>query len=310
VDVLVLSLGPPTTTFDPEDPLQLATRHAYEQNLAVVVAAGNFGPGKLQSLARAPWVISVGAVDENKHLYPESGTGANEGEGPTVVGYGKTWQSDNSDPTWETFEHGTSFAAPKVAGVAAFTRVLLRTIIADLTEQQAGQWSALSNSIKAPIVGIADTGVDPKQLPSIPSLAQWSIEQGNDGFLISRADTERQWYAAMVDALSTAGTTCTLTDSPDSVKRALQLMARKLDGYTPREVGAGLVSINEALTFFSNLTPERWLGIFCPDAIQSLGKTRLAELNTTLGPLWDDNKVFALRTALFDGIRLFVLKII
>jgi len=255
VDVLVLSLGPPTTAFDPKDPLQLATKHAYEQDLAVVVAAGNFGPGKLQSLARAPWVISVGAVDENEHLYPESGTGANEGEGPTVVGYGKTWKSDNPDPIWETFEHGTSFAAPKVAGVAAFTRALLRTIITDLTDQQRSQWSHFSNPIKVPIVGIADTGVDPKQFASIPSLAQWSIEQGNDGFLISRADTERQWYTAMVDALSTADTACTLTDSPDSVKRALQLMARKLDGYTPREVGAGLVSINEASLLLTSMAP-------------------------------------------------------
>jgi len=61
VDVLVLSLGPSRTEFDPDDPLQVATKAAYDRNIPVVVAAGNFGPGKLQALARAPWVVSVGA---------------------------------------------------------------------------------------------------------------------------------------------------------------------------------------------------------------------------------------------------------
>lgn len=63
VDILVLSLGPPRTEFDPDDPLQVATKAAYDRNVPVVVAAGNFEPGKLQALARVPWVISVGAVN-------------------------------------------------------------------------------------------------------------------------------------------------------------------------------------------------------------------------------------------------------
>jgi serine protease AprX len=66
VDVINLSLGPCSTEFHPDDPLLVATKVAYDRNIPVVVAAGNFGPGKLQALAQAPWVISVGAVDD-KH---------------------------------------------------------------------------------------------------------------------------------------------------------------------------------------------------------------------------------------------------
>ena len=86
-------------------------------------------------------------------------------------------------------------------------------------------------------------------------------------------------------------------------------MARRLDGYATHEVGSGLVSIDEAQAFLSSLTPTRWLGIFCPEAVQKLGAGRVAELDTMLGPLWDTNKVFAEKPHLFDGIRLVAVRV-
>ena len=56
VDVLVLSLGPPSTEFDPGDHLQVATKAAYDHNIPVVVAAGNFGPGSCK-----PWPERLGS---------------------------------------------------------------------------------------------------------------------------------------------------------------------------------------------------------------------------------------------------------
>ena len=310
VDVLVLSLGPPSTEFDPDDPLQVATKAAYDRNIPVVVAAGNFGPGKLQALARAPWVISVGAIDTDAHLFPDSITGPLGGEGPTLVSYGLPLEITNPDPKWEKFGPGTSFAAPKVAHVAAFVRACLRLIIADLDAQQSKCWSLMSEPAKVPVIGIVDTGVDPTRLPPLPPIAEWDVQHGHTQFQFPRAGMEEQWYARIVEALRNAGTACTLTDGPESVRRALQLMACPLEGYANHEVGAGLVSIEEAQAFLSSLTPARWLGVFCPEAVQKLGAACVAELNTTLGPLWDANKVlFALQPHLFDGIRLIAVRV-
>ena len=309
VDVLVLSLGPPSTEFDPGDHLQVATKAAYDHNIPVVVAAGNFGPGKLQALARAPWVISVGAVDADARLLPDSSTGPLGGEGPTLVSYGLPLEITNPDPKWEKFGPGTSFAAPKVAHVAAFVRACLRLIIADLAARQSKRWSLMSEPVKVPVIGIVDTGVDPTRLPPLPPIAQWDVQHGHTQFQFPRADTEKQWYARIVEALRNAGAACTLTDGPESVRRALQLMARRLDGYATHEVGSGLVSIDEAQAFLSSLTPTRWLGIFCPEAVQKLGAGRVAELDTMLGPLWDTNKVFAEKPHLFDGIRLVAVRV-
>jgi hypothetical protein len=303
VDVINLSLGPCSTEFHPDDPLLVATKVAYDRNIPVVVAAGNFGPGKLQALAQAPWVISVGAVDDDGRLLPDSSTGPLGGKGPTVVSYGSPPDLENPDPQWEKFGPGTSFAAARVANVAAFVRACLRLTIADLTAQQSNRWSPMSEPIKVPVIGIVDTGVDPKRLPPLPPFVKGDLLQ------FSRGDTERQWYARIVEALRNAGAACTLTDGPESVRRALQLMARRLEGYATHEVGAGLVSIAEAQAFLSSLTPARWLGIFCPEAVQKLGAARVAELDTTLGPLWDPYKVFALKIHLSDGVRLVVAKV-
>lgn len=309
VDVLVLSLGPPSTEFDPDDPLQVATKSAYDHNIPVVVAAGNFGPGKLQALARAPWVISVGAVDANARLLPDSSTGPLGGEGPTLVSYGLPLEVANPDPKWEKFGPGTSFAAPKVAAIAAFVRACLRLIIANLAAQQSNRWSLISEPVKVPVVGVVDTGVDPIRLPPLPPIAQWDVQHGHTQFQFPRTNTEKQWYTRIVEVLRNAGAACTLTDGPESVSRALQLMARRLDDYATHEVGAGLVSIDEAQVFLSSLTPARWLGIFCPEAMQKLGAARVAELDTTFGPLWDENQVFAQKLHLFDGNRLVAVRV-
>ncbi len=52
-----------TGAFNPDNPLTIATKTAYDRNIAVVFAAGNAGPGKgtYNNYAKAPWVIGVAA---------------------------------------------------------------------------------------------------------------------------------------------------------------------------------------------------------------------------------------------------------
>ncbi len=51
------------TEFEPENPLNLASKMAYERNITVVFAGANSGPtkGTLNNYAQAPWVIAVAA---------------------------------------------------------------------------------------------------------------------------------------------------------------------------------------------------------------------------------------------------------
>jgi hypothetical protein len=309
VDVINLSLGPDSTVFNPDDPLQRATKAAHDRGVAVVVAAGNFGPGKMQSLARAPWVISVGAVDDKERLLSDSSTGASDAEGPTVVSYGAPLEIPNPPREWERYGPGTSFAAPRVSRVAGFVRACLRLIIADLYAQQSKRWSILSEPVKFPVMGLVDTGVDPSRLPARAPIAAWDNQLGHTEIQVARGQSEERWYETVVDALKSANTACTLTHGPESVKRALVLMARKLDGYASRDVGAGLLSLDEARTFLGSLTPSRWLSIFCPEAVQKLGLDRVAALDAEIGPVWVSVKVEALKQHLYDNIQLCVAKV-
>jgi len=309
-DVISLSLGPASTVFNPNDPLQLATRAAFDRGVPVIVAAGNFGPGKIQALAKAPWVISVGAVDAEDRLLSDSGTGLTDDDGPSLVSYGMPAEIASPDPRWGRFDPGTSFAAPRVAGVAAFVRACLRLIIADVSAQQAGKWGVLSEFVQIPAVGFVDTGVDPSRLPPLSQIAARLIEEGCDRICFTRDRREESWYKEVIAALKNAGAVCSLSDGPRPVKNALQQIARPLKEYSRREVGAGLVSITEAVSFLSALTPKRWIEIFCPEAGQKLGPACLLKLNKNLGALWDETKVLALCLHLFDTIRLVVAKVI
>ncbi|MCC5940339.1 MAG: S8 family serine peptidase [Balneolaceae bacterium] len=139
--------------FDPEHPINLATKRAFDRNIAVVFAAGNSGPGTdtHNPYAQAPWVISVGAGTHDGELADFSSRGSNktlifelDGETftmidePTVVAPGVDIISTralspvgvlsidqdllNLDPghlPFYTHMMGTSMAAPHVAGIIA-----------------------------------------------------------------------------------------------------------------------------------------------------------------------------------------------
>ncbi|HEX9956543.1 MAG TPA: S8 family serine peptidase, partial [Fibrella sp.] len=141
-------------TFDPADPLNVATKKAYDRGMVVVFAAGNEGPGSdtHNPYAIAPWVISVGAGDKDGKLADFSSRGV-EGEQGTFTVDGETWtfknepgivapgvdivstrvigpvatlgiqtdveQLDPSHVPFYTTMSGTSMATPHVAGVVA-----------------------------------------------------------------------------------------------------------------------------------------------------------------------------------------------
>ena len=131
------------TVYDSNDPVNIATKMLTDRGVNVVVSAGNTGPGNgtLNPYAEAPWVIGVGATDENGVLAGFSSRGTLGGaQQPTLVAPGVYVASLRSNVSitsinglgnadlqrlspaempYYTTASGTSFTAPQVAGAIA-----------------------------------------------------------------------------------------------------------------------------------------------------------------------------------------------
>ena len=132
--------------YDTNDPVNVATKMLAESGVNVVFSAGNSGPGlhSLNPYAAAPWVISVGALDEAGRLanYSSRGdfgsrnfrptlvapgtgvvslraSGANVTGTTGVAGGADTKQLSPTEAPYYTTASGTSFSAPQVAGTIA-----------------------------------------------------------------------------------------------------------------------------------------------------------------------------------------------
>lgn len=143
------------TDFDPNHPINIATKKLFDRGITTVFSAGNAGPGESTisgNYKKAPWVVTVAAGDAAMELADFSSRGV-KGKGGTVVIDGKTFtwedrptitapgvnivstrvftplsalslQKDTSGispahlPYYTTFS-GTSMAAPHAAGIIA-----------------------------------------------------------------------------------------------------------------------------------------------------------------------------------------------
>lgn len=131
--------------YDPNDPVNIATKMLTDRGVNVVFSAGNTGPGMdtLNPYAMAPWVISVGATGEDGRLAGFSSRGSfTKLSGPTLVAPGVNVVGPRAivlgltgvlnlvlgpdlsrlsltELPFYTVSSGTSFSAPQVAGTIA-----------------------------------------------------------------------------------------------------------------------------------------------------------------------------------------------
>ncbi len=110
------SWGDSTIAFDPNDPINVATKAAHDAGIVVVLGAGNSGGpqgpagtpsltstdqtyGSMSAYALAPWVVSVGGATKLGQLdasYSSIGGGPGNEPGPTVIAPGSWIASDRA----------------------------------------------------------------------------------------------------------------------------------------------------------------------------------------------------------------------
>jgi serine protease AprX len=88
-----------TGAFNPDDPINIASKAAHDNNIVVAFAAGNSGPGKntMNPYATAPWVIGVAAGTKEGGLASFSSRGVPGTVVPTITapGTGREFASDS-----------------------------------------------------------------------------------------------------------------------------------------------------------------------------------------------------------------------
>jgi serine protease AprX len=127
--------------YNPDDPINILSKKAYDNNIVTVFSAGNGGgPNRLGRNAVSPYVVSVGAANKDFSKAPFSSTGRPGGDmvrdanglyRPTVTAPGVDIvaarssmgavmsQGVQADNPFYTSASGTSMSAPHVSGAVA-----------------------------------------------------------------------------------------------------------------------------------------------------------------------------------------------
>lgn len=194
--------------FDPNDPINIATKKLYDRNVVVLFSAGNSGPGPdtHNPSAKAPWVISVAAGTKEGGLAGFSSRGI-----PRADRLGNTDPNDDYDaPTITGPGTGREFET----NAAKFTAAVVAT-------------RSLSNVVAN---GTTD---DAELSPAfIPFYTQ-----------ISGTSMSCPFVAGVVALMLDADPTLTV----DEIKTILTSTATRMPGYEDFEVGAGYVNAYAAV---------------------------------------------------------------
>ncbi|MCL5028992.1 MAG: S8 family serine peptidase [Bacteroidetes bacterium] len=120
IRIVTNSWGTSAAPFDPNDPVNVATKMCYDRGMVITFAAGNDGPAEntLNPYSVAPWVISVAAGDDNGMLASFSSRGV-KGQTGTFTVDGKTW----------TYQETPTVTAPGMLVVSC--RALLTNLVAN-----------------------------------------------------------------------------------------------------------------------------------------------------------------------------------
>ncbi|HEV8487423.1 MAG TPA: S8 family serine peptidase [Blastocatellia bacterium] len=194
--------------FDPDNPINIASKTSHDLNMVIVFAAGNSGPGKdtLNPYAAAPWVIGVAAGTKEGGLAGFSSRGIPRAD-----------RLSNGDPT-------DDFTAPAITAPGTG-----REFASD-----QGKFTSDVVSVRSK-TNVFANGLDADaEIPVafVPFYTQ-----------ISGTSMATPFIAGTVGLMLDADPTLT----PDQVKQILQQTASQMAGFSEFEVGAGYVNVYAAL---------------------------------------------------------------
>ncbi len=264
--------------FVPNDPVNLATKRAFEQGITVVVAAGNWGPqnATLNPWSAAPWVIGVGAAINQTTLANTSSRG-DPADGlhiPTVVAIGEGPEvGDGPMPPPGSW---TSFAAPRVSFLALVCIEFIETLRSFMDKNS--QAITVGDEY---CIAIVDTGVDETKVPKRLAGGRVRILPEVGGKLI-----------ALDEFLRSRNIPCAISTAPETVKMMLQAMAVQMDG-KPHEVGAGYVDEKTAIRYLRSFGARNFVQLFARGAITAREEKELNQIDAQLGPFSSNQEIDA-----------------
>ena len=194
--------------FNPNNPITIATKMAYDRNIAVVFAAGNSGPGKGTNnpYAKAPWVIGVAAGTKEGGLADFSSRGTPKSE------------RESTPTTLDDFDHPT-ITAP---GTGREFESNANRFMSDIVSVRS-----TSNLTANGLTADADLPVS-----AIPFYTQISGTSMATPFVAGT-------IALMLDADPTL--------SVDEIRDILTSTASRMPGYDDFEVGSGYLNAYAAV---------------------------------------------------------------
>jgi serine protease AprX len=205
--------------YDPDNPIMIAAKQAYDRNITVIFAGGNAGSAKntLNPYAKAPFVIGVAAGTKEGTLADFSSRGTPRSERLT-----------NNDPL-------DDFDAPTITAPGTGRAF----------ENNAGKFTSAIVSTRSTINLTANGTTADTELPvaAIPFYTQISGTSMATPFVAGTV-------ALMLDADPTL--------SPDQIKQIIVETASRMPGYEDFEVGAGYLNSYAAVDkVFNRSRPYR-----------------------------------------------------